>query len=231
MKISGIIKTTLIDYPGHIATSIFTQGCNFKCPYCHNPDLIPVESGKEEYMELDYFWDFLEDRKDFLDGVAITGGEPTLQNNLIEFIEKIKMKNFKVKLDTNGSRPDILKKLIDKKLVDYIAMDIKSSILKYSDYSDDSSIGDKVIESIELIKNSEIDYEFRTTVVPVLHDEKDVKEISGLVSGADNFAIQNFREERTYDKDFESKIPFTEKELEKFKAILEDKVNNIKIKN
>ncbi len=231
MKISGIIKTTLIDYPGHIATSIFTQGCNFKCPYCHNPDLIPVESGEEEYMELDYFWDFLEDRKDFLDGVAITGGEPTLQNNLIEFIEKIKMKNFKVKLDTNGSRPDILKKLIDKKLVDYIAMDIKSSIFKYSDYSDDSSIGDKVIESIELIKNSEIDYEFRTTVVPVLHDEKDVEEISALVSGADNFAIQNFREERTYDKDFESKIPFTEKELEKFKAILEDKVNNIKIKN
>jgi len=89
MKISGIIKTTLIDYPGHIATSIFTQGCNFKCPYCHNPDLIPAESGEEEYMDLDYFWDFLEDRKDFLDGVAITGGEPTLQNDLIEFSTKI----------------------------------------------------------------------------------------------------------------------------------------------
>jgi len=231
MKISGIIKTTLIDYPGHIATSIFTQGCNFKCPYCHNPDLIPAESGEEEYMDLDYFWDFLEDRKDFLDGVAITGGEPTLQNDLIEFIEKIKMKNFKVKLDTNGSRPDIIKNIINNKLIDYIAMDIKSSISKYSNYSDDNNIEDKIIESIKVIKNSEINYEFRTTVVPGLHNENDIEEITKIVAGSKNFTIQNFRGERPYDKDFENKLPFTEKELETFKDILEDKVNNIKIKS
>jgi len=231
MKISGIIKTTLIDYPGHIATSIFTQGCNFKCPYCHNPDLIPAESGEEEYMDLDYFWDFLEDRKDFLDGVAITGGEPTLQNDLIEFIEKIKMKNFKVKLDTNGSRPDIIKNIINNELIDYIAMDIKSSINKYIDYCDDNNIEHKIIEAIKIIKNSEINYEFRTTVVPGLHNENDIEEITKIVAGSKNFTIQNFRGERTYDKDFENKLPFTEKELETFKDILEDKVNNIKIKS
>ena len=231
MKISGIIKTTLIDYPGHIATSIFTQGCNFKCPYCHNPGLIPAEGGNEEHMALDYFWDFLEERKDFLDGVAITGGEPTLQSDLIEFIEKIKMRDFKVKLDTNGSRPEIIKRLIDDELVDYIAMDIKSSIKKYSDYSDDSSIGDKIIQSVNFIKKSEIDYEFRTTVVPTLHNENDIKEIAEIVSVVDKFTLQNFREERTYNKDYESKLPFTENELQIFKDILKGNVNNIKIKN
>lgn len=232
MKISGIIKTTLIDYPGHIATSIFTQGCNFKCPYCHNPDLIPVEvDGEEEFMALDYFWDFLENRKDFLDGVVITGGEPTLQKDLVDFIEKIKMRNFKVKLDTNGSKPDIIEKLIDNDLVDYIAMDIKSSIEKYSDYSDNSNVGDKVIQSIDLIKESAINYEFRTTVVPGLHAENNIKDIAKIVAGSRNFTIQNFREERTYDKNYESKLPFTENELQTFKDILIDKVSNVKIKN
>ena len=175
MKISGIIKTTLIDYSGHIATSIFTQGCNFKCPYCHNPDLIFKDSASKEYMALDYFWDFLENRRNFLDGVVITGGEPTLQPDLIEFIEEIKKRNFKVKLDTNGSQPEKISFLINNGLIDYIAMDIKSSIEKYSCYSDESSIGDKVIQSVNLIKQSQIDYEFRTTVVPELHDENDIK--------------------------------------------------------
>ena len=231
MKISGIIKTTLIDYPGHIATSIFTQGCNFRCPYCHNPDLIPGDLESKEYMNLDYFWDFLENRKEFLDGVAITGGEPTLQDDLIEFIEEIKNRDFKIKLDTNGSRPKIIKNLIDNELVDYIAMDIKSSIEKYSNYSDDSSIGEKIMESVNLIKESEIDYEFRTTVVPGLHDENEVKEIAKIGAGSRNFTLQNFRRERTYDKDFESKLPYTEKKLQTFKDILKDKVNDIKIKN
>mgnify|MGYP006277701949 CR=1 FL=1 len=231
MRISGIIKTTLIDYPEHIATSIFTQGCNFKCPYCHNPDLIPFEKEEEEYMALGYFWNFLENRKDFLDGVAITGGEPTLQKDLIDFIEKITRRGFKVKLDTNGSKPDIIGKLIDNDLIDYIAMDIKSSIGKYSDYSDNSNIGDKIIKSVDLIKESEINYEFRTTVVPGLHDKKVVKEIAKIVAGSRNFTLQNFREERTYDKNYESKLPFTVKELGTFKEILEDKVNNIKIKS
>jgi len=231
MKISGIIKTSLLDYPGHISTSIFTQGCNFKCPYCHNPDLISGEAENGEYMDLNYFWNFLEKRKDFLDGIAITGGEPTLQIDLIDFIEKIKSKNYKVKLDTNGSKPEIIKNLINNKLIDYIAMDIKSSISKYSNYSDDNNIEDKIIESIKVIKNSEINYEFRTTVVPGLHNENDIEEITKIVAGSKNFTIQNFRGERTYDKDFENKLPFTEKELETFKDILEDKVNNIKIKS
>jgi len=141
------------------------------------------------------------------------------------------MKNFKVKLDTNGSRPDIIKNIINNKLIDYIAMDIKSSISKYSNYSDDNNIEDKIIESIKVIKNSEINYEFRTTVVPGLHNENDIEEITKIVAGSKNFTIQNFRGERTYDKDFENKLPFTEKELETFKDILEDKVNNIKIKS
>ena len=231
MKISGIIKTTLIDYSGHIATSIFTQGCNFKCPYCHNPDLIFKDSASKEYMALDYFWDFLENRRNFLDGVVITGGEPTLQPDLIEFMEEIKKRNFKVKLDTNGSQPEKISFLINNGLIDYIAMDIKSSIEKYSFYSDESCIGDKVIQSVNLIKQSQIDYEFRTTVVPELHDENDIKDIAKIVVGSKNFIIQNFREERTYDKNYENKLPFTENELHDFKEILKNKVNNVKIKN
>lgn len=219
MKISGIIKTSLIDYPGHISTSIFTQGCNFKCPYCHNPALIPFDSSNEEYIDLNYFWNFIENRKNFIDGIVITGGEPTLQSDLIEFIEKIKIRDFKVKLDTNGSRPEILKKLIENELIDYIAMDIKSSIDKYSDYSDDNSIGDKIIQSVNLIKEAEINYEFRTTVVPGLHDEDDIKNIAEIVSGVENFTLQNFRKERTYDKNYENKSPFTEKKLKSFKKI------------
>ncbi|MGM0437048.1 MAG: anaerobic ribonucleoside-triphosphate reductase activating protein [Bacillota bacterium] len=231
MKISGIIKTSLIDYPGYIATSIFTQGCNFRCPYCHNPDLIPGDSESEEYMDLDYFWDFLENRKDFLDGVAITGGEPTLQDDLINFIEEIKKRDFKIKLDTNGSRPKIIKNLIDNELVDYIAMDIKSSIEKYSDYSDDSSIGEKIMESVNLIKESEIDYEFRTTVVPGLHDENEVKEIAKIVAGSRNFTLQNFRGERTYEKEYESKLPFPENKLQIYKNLLNNWIKETKIKN
>ena len=231
MKISGIIKTSLIDYPGNIVTSIFTQGCNFKCPYCHNPDLIPVNSKNKEYMNLNYFWDFLKKRKKFLDGIVITGGEPTLQSDLVEFIEKIKSKNFKVKLDTNGAKPEIVRELINNELINYIAMDIKSSLPKYNNYSNDNEIGNKIIDTVNFIKNSNIDYEFRTTVAPTLHDKQDIEDIGQLISGADKFTIQNFRSERTYNKKFENKLPITDYKLKSFKKILKKHVENIEIKN
>src|SRR5690554_5488754 len=170
MKIIGFQKTSLIDYPGKIVSIIFTQGCNFKCPYCHNSDLIFFQSVNNEYFPHDYIFSFLKKRKGLIDGVSITGGEPTLQPDLYNFIVKIKDINLNIKLDTNGSNPELIKSLIDDKLIDYIAMDIKGPLDKYECIIDNKINTDKIIKSISLIKNSKVDYEFRTTVVPGIHN-------------------------------------------------------------
>jgi len=175
MRLGGYQKLTLIDYPGKIATTVFTVGCSFRCPFCHNPELVlPDHFPAPNKMEKEFF-EFLKKRKGKIQGVCITGGEPTIQPDIIAFIKKVKKMGFLVKLDSNGTRPDILKKVIDGKLVDFIAMDIKNSLKKYS-----KTVGTKVdIEriklSIELIMNSGIDYEFRTTVVQVFIMKKILK--------------------------------------------------------
>jgi len=131
MKIAGFRKTGLIDYPDNISAVLFTQGCNCRCIYCHNPELVACEPEGKEYMDLDYFWDFLEEREHLLDGVVISGGEPTLQAGIIDFIDEIKAKNLKVKLDTNGSNFEVIKQLVRKDFVDYWAVDVKASYGKY----------------------------------------------------------------------------------------------------
>ena len=193
MKIKGLQKTTLLDFPGKVACTVFTGGCNFRCPFCHNASLVLTPKEVDDISE-DEFFVFLKKRVGVLDGVCITGGEPLLQHDIIPFIEKIHALGFAIKLDTNGSRPKILRQIIELGLVDHIAMDIKNSLKKYS-----LSVGtdlnlDEIKESIDLIMNSGISYEFRTTVVKELHALEDMISIGELISGAEGYYLQAFKD-------------------------------------
>jgi pyruvate formate lyase activating enzyme len=222
MKISGLQKLTLIDYPGKLACTIFLFGCNFKCGFCHNPELVFSNGQKGFYSEKDVL-DFLDKRKKYLEGVCITGGEPLINPDLKELIKKIKEKGFLVKVDTNGSNPELLKEIIDQKLVDYIAMDIKTDADSY-----DILVGvdvdlSKIEESIKIIAKSNLDYEFRTTVIRGYHDSEKIKEIgewvNNLVGKPKKYYIQNFipREGKLVDDKFEKIKPFEDEELEDIK--------------
>ncbi len=196
MLLAGFQKMTLIDYPGKIATTVFTVGCNFRCPFCHNPELVEltpdaVASFKDGEKT---FFDFLENRKGKLDGVCITGGEPTAQKDIVPFIRKIKKMGFSVKLDSNGTRPEILEEVFRDGLVDYIAMDIKNGIDRYSETTRVSVDEDKIRKSISLTMESGIPYEFRTTVVPGIHTEADFDGIATLIRGARAYYLQEFRD-------------------------------------
>lgn len=192
MIISGFQKLTLLDYPNHVACTVFTGGCNLRCPFCHNASLVVGDYGQGEISQEEIF-STLDKRKGVLDGVAITGGEPLLNNDLKDFIIKIKEKGFLVKLDTNGTFPDKLKELIDLKLIDYLAMDIKNSKEKYTLTVGKSEFDlSSVEESVEILLHSDIDYEFRTTVVKEFHDLEDIEKISKWIKGAKKYFLQNF---------------------------------------
>lgn len=196
MRIGGLQKLTLLDYPGMVACTVFTEGCNFRCPYCHNASLVLPEEiqGNEEVLEDDFF-EFLDRRKGKLDGVCVSGGEPLLQPDINVFIKRIKEKGFKVKLDTNGSFPEKLKQLIDDKLIDFVAMDIKTVPDKYSKVCGISNPPiERIKESVELLKQGRIAYEFRTTVVDELHSAEDLKEIGKWIAGADRYFLQNYED-------------------------------------
>ena len=185
---------TLIDYPGHIAATVFTVGCNFRCPFCHNPELVSsIEYQVSSILERDFF-DFLESRQGKLEGVCITGGEPTIQPDIVEFIRKIKELRYKVKLDTNGARPDILRLLYAKKLLDFVAMDIKSDLENYSRTTNSKVDLERIKLSVDLIRNSGVDYEFRTTAVPGLHKEEDFAKIGKWLEGAKKYVLQAFED-------------------------------------
>ncbi|HXK31990.1 MAG TPA: anaerobic ribonucleoside-triphosphate reductase activating protein [Candidatus Paceibacterota bacterium] len=211
IEIGGLQKTTLIDFPGRVAATVFLLGCNFRCPFCYSAELVLPEKIKLQprISEKDFF-DFLEKRKGLLEGVVICGGEPTIHIELIDFIGKIKEMGYLIKLDTNGSNPGMVKKLIDNNLLDYIAMDIKSSFRKY-----DKATGIKVNlhdikESIGTIKNSGLDYEFRMTVVPSFHEKEDVIQIAEEIGPAKKFFLQSFLPEKTIDPDFEKIKPYSQ---------------------
>lgn len=214
MLIAGFQKMTLLDYPGKIAALIFTQGCNFACGYCHNPEMIPKIRILPDRPELDPAWilQFLETRKGLLDGVVISGGEPTLQKDLIPFIAKIKRMGFLVKLDTNGSHPEVLKKLLNRHLIDYIAMDMKATLERYPGLVKNKC--EKALqESISLIMKSEIDYEFRSTILPRCHQKKDIEEMGRLIKGAKNWYLQSFRPIKTLDRSFQKDRAFSHQEM------------------
>ncbi len=213
--IQGLQKITLLDYPEHVACTVFLGGCDFRCPFCHNSELVTGKGAAEPkvffkdtdkqvilsagpVMEDKDFFSFLDNRKGLLDGVAITGGEPCLRHGLPEFIAKIKDKGFKVKLDTNGNHPDVLRKLVHERLIDYVAVDIKNSPRKYAETSGLMGLDlDPIKESIYyLIKPGEgrdyVDYEFRTTVIEEYHKEEDFHEIGELIRGAKRYFLQPF---------------------------------------
>lgn len=227
MIISGMQKLTLVDYPGHTACIVFTQGCNFKCPFCHNSGLIQGENNSSKIDEQVLF-DYLDKRKGLIDGVCVSGGEPLLQKDIELFIRKIKEKGYKVKLDTNGSKPDVLKKLLDCNLVDYVAMDVKNVFNKYDITAGTSISLDKIKESINLLKNSNVDYEFRTTVVKQLHSFEDIKEILEYLGRDVKYYIQNYRDCDTVLK--KGLSGFSDEELLDIQEKLEKKFPNVVIR-
>ena len=191
MKICGLQKTTLLDYPGHVAATVFTGGCNFRCPFCHNSDLLGNDA--EEAFTEEYVLNFLKKRCGILEGVAISGGEPTLQPDLRDFILRVRELGYKIKLDTNGTRPDVLRDLCDSGFIDYVAMDIKTCKERYSDVAGIPSLHmEGILESVEYLKNGKIPFEFRTTVVKELHSAEDFERIGQWISGCPHYYLQNF---------------------------------------
>ncbi len=219
MKIGGIQKSTLIDYPGKVAATIFVSGCNFKCPFCHNPELVlPEKIKKHPQISEEKILEFLEERRGFLDGVVICGGEPTIYDDLPDFIEKIQEMEFLIKLDTNGSRPEILQQMIELNLLDYVAMDVKAPKKKYKSVVGADIDVEQIEKSIKLLKKGIIDFEFRTTLVPGLVEKKDVLEIVRWIAPAPKYFLQNFQSQgKILDSSFVKTKPFPDEYLEKLK--------------
>ena len=227
--IRGFSGTTLIDFPGRIASIVFIGGCNFRCPFCHNPELVLPdmiedlpEINQEEVIEE------LKKRKGFIQGVTITGGEPLVWDRLIDFLREIKSLGLGIKIDTNGSFPERLKEL--KNLVDYVAMDIKSSPSKYHLATGTDIDLDKLKESIAIVKTFR-DYEFRTTVVPGFVDQEDIHEIGEIIKGAKRYVLQQFKPTKAIDPDTLSIIPYTLVRLEDFREIIKDYVDEVIIRS
>ncbi|MBN2544268.1 MAG: anaerobic ribonucleoside-triphosphate reductase activating protein [Spirochaetes bacterium] len=219
MTYYGIQKHTLIDYPGEVACTLFTYGCNFRCPYCHNPELIN-EKDKLTPIGIDEIVEFLKKRKKLLEGVCFTGGEPLMNNEIIDDIKIIKSLGFKIKIDTNGSFPLNLKKTD----ADYIAMDIKTSFKKYhyAGYQGRGDLEKKLKESINWIINSGIDHEFRTTVVPYMVDIDDIKEIVKGLKGTKKYVLSQFRAQNTLEPEWSEIIPYHLGKLEEMKKVVLD---------
>lgn len=217
MKISGFDKLTLLNYPDKVACTIFTSGCNLRCPFCHNSGLV---TNNYNEISFDSIYEYLKKRIGILDGVCITGGEPLIHADIKDYIKKIKDLGYLVKIDTNGCNPKLLKELIDLKLVDYIAMDIKNIYSKYDITSGIKVNIDNIKKSISIIENSGIDYEFRTTIVKEFHSIEDIKEILSYISSNSNYYIQNFKNSNdVFNRNLSS---FSEKELVEMK----NKINN-----
>ncbi len=238
MLISGIQKCTTIDYPEHLSCIVFTPGCNMRCKFCHNPEFVlpeRIKKIKDSFIPEDIFFKFLESRKNLLEAVVITGGEPTLMVDLVEFIRKIKDLGFKVKLDSNGQRPEVLKKLLDNNLVDYIAMDVKASLENYNTLTGKFVRTDKIKESINLLKNQnskhKIIYEFRTTMIKDIHDKQEMLKIGELIKGADQLNLQTFRSGNTLDPSFKKYDGYNINEMNDFAEILKSFANKVSVRN
>lgn len=231
MKIGGILDFSSLDYPKKIASVIFMSGCNFRCPFCHNPEL--VEGKEPNEVEIDSMVQELANYREFIDGVAITGGEPTLQPEALkELCMKLKAIGFKVKLDTNGSNPHILKGLLDEKLIDFVAMDVKAPFEKekYESVCKGGAFIDRVKESYNMILNSGIGYEFRIPVVPTLNSHM-LDEIAVHVKDSDIFVLEQFSNEKCYDPAFNKIESPSEEEMESFAKKFNNKMVRIRTRN
>lgn len=221
MRLGGLQKLTLVDFPGKIAATIFTQGCNFRCRYCHNAQLV-LPQFFQEPLPLEHVLAYLSERQGKLEGVVITGGEPTLQKGLVDFIIQIKDLGFAVKLDTNGSHPEVLSTLFNLKLLDYVAMDIKTSLSKYIQLVGGDCEIQKIKKSISIIINSGIPYQFRTTLIKEFCAENDLKEIGQLIPEANHYVLQPFmRSAKMVDSKFSFQGQYSISELEALKLNFE----------
>lgn len=231
MQIHGLNKTTLLDYPEHVAATVFTGGCNFRCPFCHNKDLVLNPAGQPMIDEEEVLA-FLKKRKGIITGVCVTGGEPTLQPDLKEFLARIKEIGLNVKLDTNGYRPEILKDLVESGLADYVAMDIKSSKEGYANAAGwgekDSFRIENIEKSVSYLMQGNVPYEFRTTIVQELHREKEMEEIGKWLEGCRAYFLQSYEESKTViRKGFHSR---TKEEMLVFQRILKKYINRVELR-
>ncbi|MFH1412677.1 MAG: anaerobic ribonucleoside-triphosphate reductase activating protein [bacterium] len=238
MVIGGLQKFSTLDYTGYLSAIVFTQGCNFKCHFCYNPMLVwPLEDSKIRYKKShslvreDDFFAFLQTRKNKLDAVVITGGEPTMHHDLPEFIKKIKDLGFKIKLDTNGTNPEMLKKLLVQDLIDYFAMDFKAPLGKYQQVVGVAVDFSKILESVKIIMSSNISYEFRTTVVPGLISKDDIVPMAEIIKGADKWFLQSFHSVHDLvDQSLKGARSYTEAELEKMAELANGFVKECKVR-
>lgn len=228
MYICGLNKTTLLDYPGKVACTIFLGGCNFRCPFCHNSGLVLSPCDEPQHTEEEILA-FLKKRQGILEGVCITGGEPTQDKELISFIEKIHALGYPIKLDTNGSRPWILKKLVRNQLIDMVAMDIKSSPSSYETVAGVKGLNlNPIQESVDFLMRNEIPYEFRTTVVRELHSTEDFRQIGEWLAGCQAYYLQAYQDSpEVMMPGFSS---YTREELEEFQAILQKTISKVEIR-
>ena len=228
VEIKGLEKFAPKDFPGYISSTIFVGGCNFRCPYCHNSDLV-LRAASLPSFPLDYFLSFLDSRRGWLEGICVTGGEPLLHEDLEVLLSIIKDRNLLVKVDTNGSFPFRLEKLIDKGLVDSVAMDIKNSWEKYEQTAGVKVKISDIKKSIDIIRNSGLDYIFRTTVVPGLVEEDDIRKIGQMLKGSKAFQIQQFESNNTLDKLYIKKQPYSNQEIEAMTKIAQTYFEKVKV--
>lgn len=221
MKIGGLQIPSLIEYPDHLSAIIWTIGCNLRCPFCYNPELV---FGFFDRISEKKVSDELEKRIDIIEAVSITGGEPTIQGDLRDYIESLKERGLLVKIDTNGTKPEVLDDLIEHDLIDYVAMDVKTSPDKYNLLRNPAISPSTIKESIKIIKNSDIEYEFRTTVVPGIVMKEDIINIAEMISPAKRYYLQQFEENRTHlSPIYNSVEPYTKSELRDMLKSIEDK--------
>jgi pyruvate formate lyase activating enzyme len=225
MFLGGLQRHSLIDYPGRISCTCFFSGCNFRCPYCHNPGLVNSADPYPRIVDNDFFV-FLETRKGLLDGVVLSGGEPTLQEHLRSFCERVKAMGFSVKLDTNGSSPQVIRDLLERGLLDYIAMDLKTGPEEYEALMSGRSSIQAIRESIQVVMESGLEYEFRTTCVKPFVDKNIMGRMTPLIQGARRYVLQPFRKAGILDPDyFQGQEPgHTPEEMKELKAVAEPHV-------
>jgi pyruvate formate lyase activating enzyme len=209
MHVKGWARTSLVDYPEKIAASLFCGGCNFRCPNCHNSDLVLRPQSVDDIPEHEV-WAFLESRVGLLDGVVLSGGEPTLQRDLLDFALRLRRLGYKVKLDTNGYRPRVVQAMMDQAAVDYVAMDVKAPLVsaRYTRAVGIAVDVDRIRRTVELLLAGRVDFEFRTTVVPGLLDETDIVDIAKTIEGATRFFLQQFVARNTLDPQMLSQVPY-----------------------
>lgn len=227
MQIHGLQKMTLLDFPGKVACTVFLGGCDFRCPFCHNWDIL--DPSTPVIMEEDEFYKFLDKREGLLDGVAITGGEPLLRTGMVDFIKGIKSRGFLVKLDTNGNHPDRLKELVSEGLLDYVAVDVKNNKERYGETVGIPMLDiSKIEETISFLLEGNVPYEFRTTVLRQFHDVDSFKGIAEWIEGAEHYFIQSFVDRETVP--FSGLEAYSPEELEEFKKLVEPHVKHIDIR-